>query len=94
MAEVDMKNEEASLADQAQFLHCNNLVQGWLNYCHDNPEIMLGTQLRAAAVCSAMSMRLCDLEDKDFDSATHDLVSLMKDVYVKSADAIKPATLQ
>lgn len=94
MAEVDMKNEAPSLTDQAQFLHCNNLVQAWLNYCHDNPEIMLGTQLRAAAVCAAMSMRLCDIEEKDFNAATGDLVALLTDVYVKSADAIKPATLQ
>jgi len=84
----------AHFPDEQQFRMCNELVQMWINYTHDNPELMLGTQLRAFGVCAALAMRICDLEEGDLEEAIQALSEVTSQVYKNAGDKVMAATLQ
>lgn len=86
--------KESHFPDEQQFKFCNELVQMWINYTHDNPELMLGTQLRAFGVCAALAMRICDLEEGDLEDAIRAMSEVTTQVYKNAGDAVNAATLQ
>lgn len=93
--ELDQESRAKALfADEQQYRFCNEMVQFWINYTHANPEIMLGTQMRAFGVCIALSMRLCELQNEEFPDAMERLNELVKQVFDNAEENIKAATLQ
>jgi len=77
-----------------QFQHCNTIVQLVVDYAHKNPDVMLGTQLRAYAISSAIAARMCDLGDENLEEASLQLADLFKVVYADLGGHIQAATLQ
>lgn len=95
MKQEQMQDKAKALfPDEQQYRMCNEMVQFWINYTHDNPELMLGTHLRAFAVCSALAMRLCDLKDDEYPDAMNTFNELVKQVFDNAEENIKAATLQ
>lgn len=92
-AEIEEK-AKALFPDDQQYRMCNEMVQFWINYTHENPEIMLGTHLRALGVCAALAMRLCDLGDDEYPDAIENFNALVKQVFDNAEENIKAATLQ
>jgi len=84
----------ALFPDEQQYRLCNEMVQMWINYTHDNPDIMLGTHMRAFAVCTGLAMRLCDLQDDEYPDAIKTFNVYAKQVFETAEENIKAATLQ
>lgn len=79
---------------EQQYEMCNELVQMWINYTHEHPELQLGTQMRAFAINVALAMRICDLKEEEFPEALEQFSDLLKQVYFNAEENIKAATLQ
>lgn len=95
MTEQEMIDQaKEKFPDPEQFAMCNDLVQMWINYTHDHPNLMLGTQLRAFGVCAGLAMRICDLEASEVEEASDTMAGLARDVYQKAEDKVVAATLQ
>jgi len=95
MTEQEMIDQaKEKFPDPEQFAMCNDLVQMWINYTHEHPNLMLGTQLRAFGVCAGLAMRICDLEASEVEEASDTMASLARDVYQKAEDKVVAATLQ
>jgi len=95
MSEQEMiEQAKQNFPDPEQFAMCNDLVQMWINYTHEHPNLMLGTQLRAFGVCAGLAMRICDLEKSEVQEATESMSSLAQDVYQRAEDKVVASTLQ
>lgn len=89
-----LEKVKRTFPEEQQFVMCNELVQMWINYTHEHPELMLGTQLRAFSVCAALAMRICDLEESELPEAIEQMDQLIRQVYKNAEDKIAAATLQ
>lgn len=89
---IDQAKEK--FPDPEQFAMCNDLVQMWINYTHEHPHLMLGTQLRAFGVCAGLAMRICDLAANEVEEASETMAGLARDVFQKAEDKVVAATLQ
>jgi hypothetical protein len=85
---------KAMFPDDQQYAMCNELVQMWINYTHEHPELQLGTQMRAFAINTALAMRICDLKEDEFAEALDKFSDLLKQVYFNAEENIKAATIQ
>ena len=92
--EVAPDEVRALMNSKEQTDHCNALVQMTIDYCHNHPEILLGTQLRAYAISSAIAARMCDLSVENLEEAAEAIVDIFVNVYSDLEGRVEPAPLQ
>lgn len=88
-----MDKNDSELGAEEQFVMCNELVRGWLEYIGTHERLMLGTQLRAIGVIGGLAMRMCELSKEEVHDATTELSNLMAEIYLTAHDHIQPAPL-
>jgi hypothetical protein len=92
--DISVEDVGVLMNSKEQIDHCNALVQMSIDYCHSNPDVLLGTQLRAYAISSAIASRICDLPTENLEDAANAIVDIFVKVYSDLEGRVEPAPLQ
>lgn len=89
-----MEQKPLSESEKEQIQYAHEMVQAWINYSVEKPQVMLGTHLRAMAIMMGLSMRMCGLQREAVGPALAAVSDTAIGAYEHAMEEVQIATIQ
>jgi hypothetical protein len=70
------------------------IVNKWIEYSTEHPDIKAGTWLRSFAIMTGMTLGISEVKEESAKGVINEMVNIAVHTYFNTLDQIPPATLQ
>lgn len=89
-----MEQTQLSEQEMEQMKYAHEMVQAWISYSVEKPQVMLGTHLRSMAIITGLAMRMCGLDRQMVGPALAAISETAIGAYEHAMEEVQLATIQ